>query len=506
MDKKLTAPYAIPSMNERYRRWRSYAVLALMLGFIILTRIIWPATNIDLLGDQARDLEIGRAVASGAALEYGVPTTGEFLLFPHYYYVMGLAARVSPAPLVSIYVHAASNILAIGVFFLFAYRFLRERLGMAIVATSLIVFSYAHVWISNSIWNPNLLPLPLWSFLLLWAELLSPDLSRFRTGLYALAAGAIMGFCAGLHATALFAMPVISWLLLFGVSRWRRQLLVTGMGLAGYVLTTATYWHTEWRNDFRNTRAIADFLSGSGDNYLDFTWLQRLEFFGHNYIAGLFNIVNNYYLPKTYSGYIFLFSALSLLGLTYFRAARRYQQVAVVTLGVYLLVHAGLTGLDYLHFMVVGSFVPALGITNLLGLRLDTLARKAMVGVSLGLVAFGLVSNIRLLDIYHTWKYDVEERSLNETDYTQLLTVVDAQDITTLCVHPEFRRLREILRYYHRLEAYAAPLRVVTECGDAQYSGGIISLKHSVRWLTPQVTRETTRIYETPLLHLDVTL
>ena len=492
-------------MSWEYRRWVGYLVFGILLGFVALTRLAWPATNIDLLGDQARDLEIGRAVATGQLPEYGVPTTGEFLLFPHYYYVMGLAAKISPAPSASIYVHAIGNILSLGVFALFAYRFFKERLGLALLATSLLVFSYTHVWIANAIWNPNLLPLPLWLFFLLWAELLRSDLTRRRTMLYSLAAGVLMGFCAGLHATALFALPVISWILLIIVGQWRRQLWITGGGVLGYLASTVLYWRTEYQNSWQNTLAIREFLTGSGENYLDFSPLQRLEFFGHNYLAGLLNIVNNYYLPKTYGGYIFLFAGLSTLGLFYFQARRRYQQVAVTALGVYLLVHAGLTGLDYAHFMLVGAFVPALGITNMFSVRVNTFPRLCLVGLTTGLIAFSLVLNVTLLDRYHLWKYDPVERSLNERDYYQLLDVVAAQKITTLCVHPEYRRLREIIRYYERLTTEETTLHLVTECSEAGYTGGIIVLKDSVRWLRPHVTNPTSTVYETPLIKLEIT-
>ncbi len=471
-------------MIETIRTNGVKVLLGIIIGFVFLSRVIWPATSIDLGYDQVRDVLVGIEAHQGSAIEYGVPTTGDFLLMPHFYYFTYLTTGISSDPIVTIYAHAIVNLLVLGMFYWICYLFFdKHKLLQSTLSLSLLAFSYQYIWLANAIWNPNIILLPLLLFVLLWYRLHHEDTPQAYVIFYSFTVGVLISIMMGLHATALFAMPVISLVLFFSIPRKFLLVSVTMQAL-GWVVASSGYLLLEARNNFKNSTNLLDFVRGSSDSYVGFTFAEQISFRIHNYISGWFNIVSSFYFPESYSSYVFLLAGIALIGLFYMKGDRILQRIFLVLLLVYLLVHSGITAQDHPHFMLITSFLPAIGVVNFVvsTLQKSTLQMRAASIAGIILMILSITTNLHVVQRYYMWKYDKDLRVMQQDDYKRIALTLKERGIQNICIDYQLRGYKNVFDFYSYLEG--EEVAVGFDC-DEKYTGSVFVFQDLSRWIAP---------------------
>lgn len=68
-------------------RYIQLVILFVSSGFLLISRLVWPLTDIDFAYDQSRDMTVANRLLDGILPMYGSPSSRGFDIFPHYYYV-----------------------------------------------------------------------------------------------------------------------------------------------------------------------------------------------------------------------------------------------------------------------------------------------------------------------------------------------------------------------------------------------------------------------------------
>lgn len=467
-------------MISQLKKGVVWVLLIGLTSFVILTRLVWPATSIDLGNDQVRDIRAGIQFNDNQDIERGVENTGGFYLMPHYYYLMKFTTGLSPSPLPSVYLHSLCNVLALlGVYWIGMRFFASKSRLWPLLAVLLLAFNYRYIWMSNAIWNPNLLPLALVAYLILLYYLSSP-LQLWKNLAISILAGMTMSFAMGLHGMAIFCFPLIAaiWIVWRGYRKWLSML----GGVIGFVVGATPYWLLELGSGFANTRAFWDYVRASNDYYVGFGLWDVFLFRIQNFLGGIINVASIYYMPGTYASLVLVLCAVAVFGLLYKIKESPMQQLLAITLGVYLLVHSSLTGIDWPHYMVIGSIPIALGSINTL---LASFRHQAYLYtcVTLGILSVGLILNGISINRYNIRKFHPSHRQLNQDDYSAISSAMRINGDTSLCIDRELFLQRDVFDYFFLLDGYAAS--AVTGCSQEDYTGAWLIYKDFGRPIIP---------------------
>lgn len=219
-------------MKSLARRHGAPAGSAVIIGAIL--RLLW-LSDTSFLGDQAQLLALGRSAAnSGAVILTGIPSSLGTMNPPASTWLYGPFALLG-GPLAGTLFTALANVLAIGLVYGIAARYLDRIAGFA--AALLYATASGPVHYSRFIWQQNLLaPVVL---LLFWTTLLG--LVERRRGWLGWSI-LLWGIATELHPTA---APLVVLIVLALIVSWREQrrsdIIWAGVAVAVLVLPTLVW-------------------------------------------------------------------------------------------------------------------------------------------------------------------------------------------------------------------------------------------------------------------------
>jgi hypothetical protein len=420
--------------------WNNLGIvfIAVSIGFVFVTRILWAGTSIDFSSDQARDLEyIDFLNRNNQLPEYGPPTSRGFKIFPFYYYFIQLISSIFGInPINQIYANSILNFLAFVLVLIICYKiFSFSNFKYLIVGVLSLVYGFnkTFIWQANTMWNPNGLPFFLLLVLLMLFYLSDIKIIKKRYHLISFIIGVLTSIMMGLHGMSFILLPaflVISVLFIPKIYRGWYSLLT----FIGWFISSIPYFLTEIKNNFQNSNNYLEYLFTSDQNFMDFSLWDKILFKLHNGLFSWLNIISTVYLPNTYASFVIFIGIISFIGFFLFQAKTKYIQILLTLVVVYLGIHASLTGLDHVHFMYFAYLLPPVGIANLLiHLDIKKYANKLIIFLLLISALIYCKTNFNLINVYWNNKFGNEYRSITLEDSFDIVKIASKNGIKKLC-------------------------------------------------------------------------
>lgn len=492
--------------------WASRGVLLISSAFLLISRLVWPLTNIDFGSDQSRDMIVSNNILHGVFPLYGVPTSRGFDIFPQYYYVTAFFNLFSKDPIVNIMVNAVLNIGFVVLLYILVqkvFSFSRYKEFFGSICVFFFAFSYEAIWQANLMWNPNYLPFVMlvYLFIIFWLfdNQRTGDTRKFA--IISALSGFLISFMMSLHSVAIFVLPFFS--LFFGfwhIKSKRKQFFI--YTTLGWFIPSLAYFIAEITHRFSNTKHALIFILKSAVNFVDFSLLDLLFFRVHNFFLSWLNIISTIYLPATYGTFVGIIGLVSLLGFfVYNKENKTYVQILSILVIVYLVVNSNLVGINYLHYMYMAYFLPLIGFFNFF-LYLKPLMYKQILGIfALFVVVMGSAGNIKKVLVYSQQKYGAVYRTINTNDYYDIFAVAKRDGVSALCIPQKWDDRQEAAMNYYKDYVLHQSIEISKNCSENQSkklylvdqnNGYLIASKDfeesSIRLVT---TNSAYRLYET---------
>ena len=281
------------------------------------------------LGDQGRDaLIVKRIVLLQNFPAIGPPSSiGEVFLGPFYYYLVApflFLTRLNPVGLAL----GVALLSCVGLYCIYSMVNNTISTKTAFLFFLLATFSFELVRIARFSWNPNLLPY--FSFITLYFCVRAGERDNKNKILHSLLFGLFFGLSFQLHHLAgLLALPIGAFFVFELIKQKRVQLLAVPLfSFAAFLFTLVPIAIFELRHQFLNTHNLISVFTkqnivSSG------SFLLRIYEINNAFIGFVFHF--------SFPSYIALLITISVLGLSIWKSAKKYNPFIIINILVVIL-------------------------------------------------------------------------------------------------------------------------------------------------------------------------